>query len=507
MDTTLYKSIVIHRLMHFLTNVTQLADGRTEVIEDRKICLWINNDDNKLVEQAIASFHKSVDKVTPIDPVEISDSITFLGSSESFIKKYNKTMNDTFLESKTYTGIHTLAFERNGVIIYVPSIFLYVDTVPHILVPKNGFTIGKQLNNTYTTQDVLYLPFTDDILIKIANYAFNNIDDVDTKMIDIVLGLKSEKLDYVEITPDLKDIIVRLGYNPNIPSLLEHFLFIPILKFDEEGVSEVLVKESGTYYSIPYGEYLNNNSRAVILSVPTTYNIRSTDSENLYSFSGKDYYVDDTEYTKSPSGGYRREYKVYAESSGVKSIHAGAIYELTRLHGVGENHLIDTSVIDDPVLSKIKKDLNEYKKNIKSIKSDVKLIRRLDVETKRMLQKIQVIGKKHINRVDEHVDDNRFITYLLMIHSIRKGVGLENSTENLYELLHGFEDRIEELLTRREQEIKTTLRHAVIRHLDFQIPVFQRFVNTLKEEITSIDGELKSQNKVLIINSKNESGE
>lgn len=385
MEITLYREIVVKRLLHFLNKTTNLAQGKTEVIDDRKICMWNEADDEALIKQAIAQFHKSVDKVTPEEPLEVTDFINFLGSSNLTATRASQHVDMNYMEYSTITGIQTLVFEKDNNTVYVPAIFLYVDAVPHILVPKSGFCVGSMLQDTYTPQDVLYLPFTDDILPKIANFVFNNIEsekeehlpfDVDLKMIDILLRLKSENIAKREPSLDVTEVIKRLGYNPSVVDLLPNFLMVPILKFDEHGISDILVTNQGVYNSITWDEYIESNIASAVVLVnehSNEYTLTINNDPFLYNFSGKNYYLDDTGYEKNSNGGYKRTYRVYAEEFSPISVHYGIQYEMVHKDPAGEAVMVDA-------VKKIKKIASDLSAEIKKNKNKKEMYKLFESE-------------------------------------------------------------------------------------------------------------------------------
>ena len=346
---SLYRRIVINRMNKQLMH---LLKEKAYVVNDTTYSLFTNNkEEKKILAETISNFHKLCEHISGKDPMELENFAKFLGVIRSTYSVSTNEMKDESPEYFKYqqiTGIMTFAFQDDkDRIFFVPAIILYKNDLPVIFVPKSSFKVGATIAfnldeaNSFMTFDI-----KDDFVQKIYNYAYDNLDEADYTMGKIYLELSDSNSTFRDGEISLKDDITRLGYNGEIIGLLGRILYTPLVKLQDGNISEIVVTNGVELKSVPFVEFKTSKMLAVILREPnknsSIESIMDLD-EDVYSISGKNYYIDDAEWKENENGGYSTQYRVVAEKESFKeNVICGVVYGKELYAPLGENKILDS---------------------------------------------------------------------------------------------------------------------------------------------------------------------
>lgn len=347
---TLYRRMVLSRLFKFLQD-TNMLSGDAIMKDGQSITLYSTDKDCTLVKDTIAEFHRLCKDVNVNNPLDLSDDGKFIGVIRSDLN-YVSDFNDTVYNiDDTLTGSMTFGFVDKGVSFLIPGIFVYSENIPYLMVVKPSFTVGNYfdtISNRNVEDLIKLIPIKDDFIEEIFKYGKENLNETDHKMIKIIMDISQGKYIVKDALPDVTNNIGKLGYNPAIIGLLEKFVMTPLVKLKDGNITEIAVQEGVNFKSVSYLDFCSSEGKmfAVVLQSPNFKKFHDFPLDpDFYKISGKNYYVDDTEWKENENGGYSVKYRVVSESKTFEenTIKGIIVNKHEKLTPSEESKLIDTA--------------------------------------------------------------------------------------------------------------------------------------------------------------------
>lgn len=311
---SIYRKITVERFICFLKKYTNIANGVRADLNGLNVALHSNNFTPELLKDTIATIHKNTAKVSPENPIDLGNGISFLGFGKLSIQSSIEGDYHDFAQWKEVNGLVTLAYSKLGHVLFVPAIYIFSNDKPSILTWKPSFKVGNPLPDNLVADDILVLDIMDNYVEKIGNYLFNNIDDTDKLLSRVLFDIK-DKYVIREDRVDIRNQIESLGYNNKIVDVISKFLFTPIMNIENNRISDLMVTKNGVFSKVSFDEFNNGEYQAVILAnnIKKDHEITEVNCPNYYDYGGHTYYVDDVEWQMNENGGYSSKYRVVAE--------------------------------------------------------------------------------------------------------------------------------------------------------------------------------------------------
>ena len=311
---SIYRKITIERFICFLKKYTNIANGVRADLNGLNIALHSNNYTPELLKDTIATIHKNTAKVSPENPIDLGNGISFLGFGKLSMQSNIEGDYHDFAQWKEVNGLVTLAYSKLGHILFVPALYVFSNDKPSILTWKPAFKVGNPLPTDLIADDILVLDIMDNYVEKIGNYLFNNLDDTDKLLSSVLFDIK-DKYVLRENRVDIRTHIENLGYNSKITDVISKFLYTPVMNIENNRISDLMVTQNGVFSKVSYNDFSIGDSKAVILcdNIKKDHEITEVNCPNYYDYGGHTYYVDDVEWQMNENGGYSSKYRVVAE--------------------------------------------------------------------------------------------------------------------------------------------------------------------------------------------------
>lgn len=318
--TSLYVKNTTDRLIKF---AEKIYEGQVE-IQGQKLTLSFPKDVQDKVRADIVSKMYSINKDTDRgdNMVDVEFPCKNLGIHKVELKK---------ALDRSYTGydysafyVYYFTFAINETVIPVPALIGWVNNNPVFIFVRDAIKIGNPMDiedlDNYKVINVF-----EDLLPDIAKYAFSILDDSDYTIAKILSYIPSSRYtlrDPSSANMNYGELLLKYGYNKELLNSISQGFFdnLPIVKYENGQVSELLVSDNDTIYSVEYEKYLENSKLlALVFSKSNGYNYNTIIPEQSFDIAGKRMYIDNEEWVKQPDGTFKSEFVVQAES-GYKTI-------------------------------------------------------------------------------------------------------------------------------------------------------------------------------------------
>lgn len=318
--TSLYVKNTTDRLIKF---AEKIYEGQVE-IQGQKLTLSFPKDVQDKVRADIVSKMYSINKDTDRgdNMVDVEFPCKNLGIHKVELKK---------ALDRSYTGydysafyVYYFTFAINETVIPVPALIGWVNNNPVFIFVRDAIKIGNPMDiedlDNYKVINVF-----EDLLPDIAKYAFSILDDSDYTIAKILSYIPSSRYtlrDPSSANMNYGELLLKYGYNKELLNSISQGYFdnLPIVKYENGQVSELLVSDNETIYSVEYEKYLENSKLlALVFSKSNEYNYNTIIPEQSFDIAGKRMYIDNEEWVKQPDGTFKSEFVVQAES-GYKTI-------------------------------------------------------------------------------------------------------------------------------------------------------------------------------------------
>ena len=313
--TSLYVKNTTDRLIKF---AEKIYEGQVE-IQGEKLTLSFPKDVQDKVRADIASKMYSINKDTDRgdNMVNVEFPCKNLGIHKTELQKSL---------DRTYTGydysafyVYYFTFAINETVIPVPALIGWVNNNPVFIFVRDAIKIGNPIDiedlDNYKVINVF-----EDLLPSIAKYAFSILDDSDYTIAKILSYIPSSRYtlrDPASANMNYGELLLKYGYNKELLNSISQGYFdnLPIVKYENGQVSELLVSDNETIYSVEYEKYLENSKLlALVFSKSNGYNYNTIIPEQSFDIAGKRMYIDNEEWVKQPDGTFKSEFVVQAES-------------------------------------------------------------------------------------------------------------------------------------------------------------------------------------------------
>ena len=108
----------------------------------------------------------------------------------------------------------------------------------------------------------------EDLLPSVAKYAYSVLDDSDytiAKILSLIPSSRYTLRDPSSANMNYSELLLKYGYNKELLNSISQGYFdnLPIVKYENGQVSELLVSDNETIYSVDYDKYLEDSKLLV----------------------------------------------------------------------------------------------------------------------------------------------------------------------------------------------------------------------------------------------------
>ena len=476
MGISLYRRITIERLYNIMLR-HNLLDGGGIPYENSFIQMWTNStkvigkENDAEIKEFIEEFHKQTHDVSAEEPIELLNGGSFLGAvrseyiSDGDYKLYFE--NDLGIR-RTVTGLVNLAYKTpTNKIFYVPAVMLYHNDSPRLFVHAKAFTLAKPISVEHsaylpegnkTTEGILIVDIKEDPLNKIYDFAIANMSDDDYTLANVYFTLDQGeyylKKDRLE---SLKNDLVKLSFTNNNLTLLNEFFYLPLVKIENNSITEVVIHYGSVIKTVPLNEFLSKRLTAVILAAERTGTIRDLDPE-IYDFTGRSFYVDDTDWIENENGGYVTKIRVVAE----KEQFAGTITK-----GIVKKSIPKVPSKENAIPDSVTSAMKYFDKKIEDLKSFITKYkdekRTYEISSKEVLDISEQMIKRNMNETEArssvYVDGGTPVSYMSgkiysLIATIKKLPDKIQAKETLKKIEEFFKTKLKEVNDKKNEMLK-----------------------------------------------------
>lgn len=319
--TSLYVKNTTDRIITF---AEKIYEGQVE-IQGQKLTLSFPKDVQDKVRADIVSKMYSINKDTDRgdNMVDVEFPCKNLGIHKTELKKQL---------DRSYTGydysaffVYYFTFSINDTVIPVPALIGWVNNNPVFIFVRDAIKVGNPMDKD-DLENYKVINVFEDLLPSVAKYAYSVLDDSDytiAKILSLIPSSRYTLRDPSSANMNYSELLLKYGYNKELLNSISQGYFdnLPIVKYENGQVSELLVSDNETIYSVDYDKYLEDSKLlALVFSKSNGYTYNGVIPEQSFDVAGKRMYVDNEEWVKQPDGTFKSEFVVQAESGTYKII-------------------------------------------------------------------------------------------------------------------------------------------------------------------------------------------
>lgn len=296
--------------------------------------------------------------------------------------------------------------------IYIPFIIVDIDNTPHALINVSSYKISsniKQENGSEWRYHPLINSANQEYSFKFAETlirdALAEYSSRDYTLITTINEIPEERYEFRYPGGDSRYLFIlqKYGYDDKVIELTKNEIYnnLPIIKFEDDRITEILVTNGFDILSVSLREFMSNPVyKVIIFSSSDGYFIDNINSDTIFLLNNTKYYVEESKYV------YNNESNKYKLELDIVRGESGKFFEFYPIDDELKIIVAENFAYGEASKPKLTESSASSLINKMSSKSEIRsLYNSVKDGSKKLVKNVKITNRKVSNRADEFIDD------------------------------------------------------------------------------------------------------
>lgn len=323
------------------------------------------------------------------------------------------------LETTSFTRVNSMYYLVVGrykniktTDIYIPFIIVDIDNTPHALINVSSYKISsniKQENGSEWRYHPLINSANQEHSFKFAETlirdALAEYNSRDYTLITTINEIPEERYEFRYPGGDSRYLFIlqKYGYDDKVIELTKNEIYnnLPIIKFEDDRITEILVTNGFDILSVSLREFMSNPVyKVIIFSSSDGYFIDNINSDTIFLLNNTKYYVEESKYV------YNDESNKYKLELDIVRGESGKFFEFYPIDDELKIIVAENFAYGEASKPKLTESSASSLINKMSSKSEIRsLYNSVKDGSKKLVKNVKITNRKVSNRADEFIDD------------------------------------------------------------------------------------------------------